>query len=133
MKTRIPVAIQFVPFQAITQHLEELGRITQATPQAIVEDIVIFELANMFGNTDHSDDSLQRYLHRHDYSREQATKVATAYNAFVVRQAKATGRPATSAAVVEPSGRLWFPLLASRAEKSAKQARKALQAAGAMK
>ena len=119
------------------QQLEELGRITQATPQAIVEEIVTFELANMFGPTDDPTDpdastrSLHRYLGRQNYSKEQATKVATAYNAFVVRQAKQTGRPATDAAVVEPSGWFWFPLLASRVEKSATKARKALQAAAA--
>ena len=110
------------------------------TPQAIVDDIVAFELTNMFGNTDDRTDpdadirSLERYLYRQNCSREQATKVAAAYNAFVVRRAQATGRPAKNAAIVEPNRhgfRLWFPLVTSGVQKIAHQARQALQAAAA--
>lgn len=133
----------FTPSKTTAQQLDELSRITQTTPQAIIDDIVTFELANMFGNTDDSTDpdasarSLQRYLYRHDYSREQATKVAAAYNVFVLEQAQSTSRPTTHAAVVrsEPDERgffqVWFPLLESRVEKIARQARQALQAAAA--
>ena len=124
-------SVRFTPSETTANQLEELSRITQRTPQAITDEIVTFELANMFSSTDDSAESLQRYLYRHDYSREQATKIAAAYNGFVLKQAEHTGRPATHAAVVEPSGRLWFPLLASRVETSARLARKALQAAAA--
>jgi hypothetical protein len=133
-------SISFVPPETVTQQLEELSRITQMTPRAIVEDIVSFELANMFGSTDDSIDvdastrSLQRYLYRHDYSREQATKVAADYNAFALREAQRTGRPVTNVALVESNPnergffRIWFPLLASHVQKIARQARQALQA-----
>ena len=103
MKTS-EISIRFVPSKATAQQLDELGRITQMTPQAIIGDIVSFELEAMFGNTEDSANSLQKYLYRQDFSREQATKVAAAYNAFVVRQAEHTGRPATNAAVVESTG-----------------------------
>lgn len=137
----IKKSISLVPPETVTQQLEELSRITRMTPRAIVDDIVTFELAAMFGSTDDSTDvdastrSLQRYLYRHDYSREQATKVAAAYNAFVVRQAEHSDLPATNAAVVrsEPDERgffqVWFPLLASRVERIAKLAQMALKAA----
>jgi hypothetical protein len=142
MKTS-ETSVRFTPSKTTAQQLEELGRITKMTPKAIVDDIVSFELANMFGSTDDSPDpdastrSLQRYLYRQNYSREQATKIAVAYNAFVLRQAQRTARPPTAAAIVrsEPDERgffqLWFPILASRVEKIARQARQALQAAAA--
>jgi hypothetical protein len=126
--------ICFTPSKTTTHQLDELSRITQMTPKAIIDDIVSFELASMFGSTDDSSGSLQRYLYRHDYSREQATKVAANYNAFVLRQAQRIGRPVTSAAVVAPDEhrfRIWFPLLTSRVQKIARQARQALQAAAA--
>ena len=132
MKTSVS-SVGFTPSKTTAQQLEELCRITQRTPQAIVEEIVSFELQSMFGSTDDSADQdadLQRYLYRQNYSPEQKGKVAAAYNAFTVRRAQATGRQAMSAAVVE-SNRLWFPLVTSRVEKSARQARKALQAVGA--
>jgi hypothetical protein len=133
-------SISFVPPGTVTQQLEELSRITQMTPRAIVEDIVSFELANMFGGPASPDApvrSLESYLHRHDYSREDATKVAADYNAFALREAQRTGRPVTNAAVVESNPnergffRIWFPLLASRVQKIARQARQALQAVAA--
>jgi hypothetical protein len=49
-------SICLVPSETTAQQLEELGRITQMTPRAIVEDIVSFELANMFGSTADSTD-----------------------------------------------------------------------------
>src|SRR5258707_14724373 len=79
--------------------------------------------------------SLTGYLYRHDYSREQATKIAANYNAFVLGEAQRTGRPVTQAAVVESTPnecgffRIWFPLLASGVQKIALQARQALKAA----
>ena len=68
--TKTPIC--FTPSKTTTtQQLEELSRITQMTPKAIIEDIVTFELANMFGSTGDSADSLRRYLDRHEtYSRE---------------------------------------------------------------
>ena len=137
----IKKTINLVPSETVTQQLEELSRITQMTPRAIVDDIVTFELANMFGSTDDSAGpdatvrSLQSYLHRHDYLREDATKIAADYNAFVLREAQRTGRPVTQAAVVESHPnergffRIWFPLLANRVQKIALQARHALKAA----
>ena len=125
----------------LSQQLEELSRITQITPRAIIDDIVTFELANMFGSADGSAGldalgrSLQSYIYRHDYSQEQATKIAADYNAFALREAQRTGRPVTNAAVVESNPnergffRIWFPLLASRVQKIALQARQALNAA----
>jgi hypothetical protein len=134
----IKKSINLVPSETVTQQLEELSRITQMTPRAIVEDIVAFELANMFAGPagpDATVRSLESYLHRHDYSREDATKIAADYNAFVIREAQRAGRPATHAAVVESNPdergffRIWFPLLASRVQKIALQAHRALKAA----
>ena len=89
-------SISFVPSETIAQQLEELSRITQMTPRAIVEDIVAFELENMFSSANDSAGwgatvrSLQSYLHRHNYSREDATKIAADYNVFVLREAQRT-------------------------------------------
>jgi hypothetical protein len=136
----IKKTINLVPSETVTQQLEELSRITQMTPRAIIEDIVVFELANMFGGPASPDAtlrSLQSYIYRHDYSQEQATKVAADYNAFALREAQRTGCPVTNAAVVESNPnergffRIWFPLLASRVQKIARQARQALQAVAA--
>jgi hypothetical protein len=134
----IKKSISLVPSETVTQQLEELSRITQMTPRAIVEDIVAFELENMFAgpaSPDATVRSLESYLHRHDYSREDATKIAADYNAFVLREAQRTGHQVTQAAVVESHPnergffRIWFPLLANRVQKIALQARHALKAA----
>jgi hypothetical protein len=135
----IKKTINLVPSETVTQQLDELCRITQMTPRAIVEDVVAFELANMFAGTDDPPAatvrSLQSYLYRHDYSREDATKIAADYNAFVIKEAQRAGRPATHAAVVSSNPnehgffRIWFPLLASRVQKIALEARQALKAA----
>ena len=67
-------SMRFAPSKTTAHQLDELSRITQMTPKAIIDDIVAFELANMFGSTDDSTNSLRRYLDRHDYSREQAAQ-----------------------------------------------------------
>ena len=134
----IKKSISLVPSETVTQQLEELSRITQMTPRAIVKDIVAFELADMFAgpaSPDATVRSLESYLHRHDYSREEAAKIAANYNAFALREAQRTGRPATNAAVVSSNPdergffRLWFPVVTSGVQEIALQARHALKAA----
>ena len=78
---------------------------------------------------------LAKYLSRQQYSLEEAKTAAARYNTFVSREAHRTGRPPTDAAIVrsEPNERgsyeIWFPLVASRVDKIARQARQALKAA----
>jgi hypothetical protein len=134
-------AITFTPSKNVAQQLEEISRISGFTPNEIITDIVSFEIGNMFrSDFDANDnlDGLRRYLYRHDYSREQASKVATNYNEFALREVQSSGRPVTNAALVESKPddrgffRLWFPLLTSGVEKIARQAQRALKSASAL-
>jgi hypothetical protein len=134
-------AITFTPSKNVAQQLEEISRISGFMPNEIITDIVSFEIGNMFrSDFDANDnlDGLRRYLYRHDYSREQAAKVAANYNAFALREAKRSGRPVTNAALVESnpnahgSFRIWFPLLTSGVEKIARQAQRALKSASVL-